>query len=118
MALDPNRWFIIVPNMFGNGLSSSPSNTPPPWHRARFPQIAVRDNVAAQHRLVTEVFGIETPPLVLGWSMGAGQSYQWAVSHPEMVQRILRFCGSALSQAFYRNFVGESARSLPDQLRT
>ena len=30
MALDPARYFIIVPNMLGNGLSSSPSNTPPP----------------------------------------------------------------------------------------
>jgi homoserine O-acetyltransferase/O-succinyltransferase len=30
MALDPAKWFIIVPNMLGNGLSSSPSNTPPP----------------------------------------------------------------------------------------
>jgi hypothetical protein len=31
MALDPARYFIIVPNMLGNGLSSSPSNTPPPY---------------------------------------------------------------------------------------
>ncbi|MEN9266786.1 MAG: hypothetical protein Q6K99_11185, partial [Thermostichales cyanobacterium BF4_bins_65] len=23
--LDPGRWFIIIPNMLGNGLSSSPS---------------------------------------------------------------------------------------------
>ncbi|WP_240437509.1 hypothetical protein [Sciscionella marina] len=30
MALDPERYFIIIPNMFGNGLSSSPSNTPAP----------------------------------------------------------------------------------------
>ena len=30
LALDPANWFIIVPNMLGNGLSSSPSNTPPP----------------------------------------------------------------------------------------
>jgi homoserine O-acetyltransferase len=94
MALDPERWFVIVPNMLGNGLSSSPSNTPPPYDRARFPDVNVRDNVAAQHRLVTEVFGIERLPLVLGWSMGAGQTYQWAVSHPEMVERILPFCGS------------------------
>ncbi|GAA5140561.1 hypothetical protein GCM10023320_78370 [Pseudonocardia adelaidensis] len=104
-ALDPNRWFIIVPNMLGNGLSSSPSNTPPPWDRARFPQIAVRDNVAAQHRLVTEVFGIEKLALVLGWSMGAGQTYQWAVSHPEMVQRILPFCGSARTAPHNRVFL-------------
>ena len=95
MALDPSRWFIIVPNMLGNGLSSSPSNTPPPYDRARFPRITVRDNVESQYRLVTEVFGISTLPLVLGWSMGAGQTYQWAVSHPEMVQRMLPFCGSS-----------------------
>ena len=36
MALDPAEYFIIVPNMLGNGLSSSPSNTPPPYDRARF----------------------------------------------------------------------------------
>lgn len=95
MALDPERWFIIVPNMLGNGLSSSPSNTPPPYDRARFPLINVRDNVETQYRLVTEHFGIERLALVTGWSMGAGQTYQWAVSHPEMVQRMLPFCGSS-----------------------
>jgi homoserine O-acetyltransferase len=95
MALDPAEWFIIVPNMLGNGLSSSPSNTPPPHDRARFPRVNVRDNVQSQYRLVTEHFGIERLALVLGWSMGAGQTYQWAVSHPEMVARALPFCGSS-----------------------
>lgn len=95
MALDPAEWFIIVPNMLGNGLSSSPSNTPPPHDRVRFPRINVRDNVQSQYRLVTEHFGIERLALVLGWSMGAGQTYQWAVSHPEMVPRALPFCGSS-----------------------
>ncbi|MFP5361587.1 MAG: alpha/beta fold hydrolase [Thermoleophilia bacterium] len=95
MALDPAEYFIIVPNMLGNGLSSSPSNTPPPYDRARFPKITVLDNVTVQHRLVTEHFGIETLALVTGWSMGAGQTYQWAVSHPDMVQRACPFCGSS-----------------------
>jgi homoserine O-acetyltransferase len=95
MALDPSRWFIIVPNMLGNGLSTSPSNTPPPYDKARFPKVTVYDNVAVQHRLVTEKFGIETLKLVTGWSMGAGQTYQWAVSHPEMVERACPFCGSS-----------------------
>jgi len=95
MALDPARYFIIVPNMLGNGLSSSPSNTPPPYDAARFPEVTAYDNVAAQHRLVTERFGIERLALVTGWSMGAGQTYQWAVSHPDMVQRACPFCGSS-----------------------
>ncbi|MPY60730.1 alpha/beta fold hydrolase [Streptomyces spongiae] len=94
MALDPDEYFIIVPNMLGNGLSSSPSNTPPPYDRARFPRITVYDQIEAQHKLVTEEFGIERIALVTGWSMGAGQTFQWAVSYPEMVERIAPFCGS------------------------
>jgi len=99
MALDPARYFIVVPNMLGNGLSSSPSNTPPPYDRARFPRVTFYDQVEAQHKLVTS-FGIETLPLVTGWSMGAGQTYQWAVSHPEMVQRACPFCGSSKTSEY------------------
>jgi homoserine O-acetyltransferase len=95
MALDPATSFIIVPNMLGNGLSTSPSNNPPPYNGPRFPQVTFYDNVELQHRLVTEQFGIEVLELVTGWSMGAGQSFQWGVSHPEMVKRICPFCGAA-----------------------
>lgn len=35
MTLDPSKYFMIVPNMLGKGLSSSPSNLPPPYDRAR-----------------------------------------------------------------------------------
>jgi homoserine O-acetyltransferase len=68
MALDPNEYFIIVPNMLGNGLSSSPSNTPPPYNQARFPDVTFYDQVQQQHKLVTEKFGIATLPLVTGSS--------------------------------------------------
>ncbi|MBF2088588.1 MAG: alpha/beta fold hydrolase [Synechococcales cyanobacterium K44_A2020_017] len=95
MGLDPDKYFIIIPNMMGNGLSSSPSNMPQPYDKSRFPHVTFYDNVAMQHRLVTEQFGIEKIALVIGWSMGAGQTYQWAVSYPDMVERILPFCGSA-----------------------
>jgi homoserine O-acetyltransferase len=52
---------------------------------------------------VTERFGIQRLQLVTGWSMGGGQTYQWAVSYPEMVPRILPFCGSARTSR--HNFV-------------
>ena len=103
MALDPGKYFIIVPNMLGNGLSSSPSNTPAPYDKARFPRVTVLDNVGAQHRLVTEHFGIEKLALVVGYSMGAQQTFQWGASYPEMVERILPFCGS--SRTSPHNFV-------------
>jgi len=95
MALDPEKYFIIIPNMLGNGLSSSPSNTPAPFDGPRFPLVTVRDNVLLQHRLVTELFGITTLALVTGHSMGAQQSFQWAALFPDMVQRVAPFCGSA-----------------------
>jgi homoserine O-acetyltransferase/O-succinyltransferase len=94
-ALDPTRWFIIVPNMFGNGLSSSPSNTPSPLDRAAFPNVTLYDNVVCQHRLVTEHLGIDRVKLVMGFSMGAQQAFQWSALYPEMVQAIAPLCGSA-----------------------
>jgi len=95
MALDPRDYFIIVPNLLGNGLSSSPSNTPPPFDRAHFPQVTIYDNVKFQHRLVTEAFGIEKIALVVGWSMGGIQAFQWGASYPDMVERIAPFAGVA-----------------------
>ncbi|WP_168122580.1 alpha/beta fold hydrolase [Paenibacillus sp. HB172176] len=95
MALDPERYFIIVPNLLGNGLSSSPSNTPPPFEGAKFPEVTVYDNIAFQHRLVTEKFGIQEIALVLGWSLGGLQAFQWGASYPDMVKRLASFAGAA-----------------------
>ncbi|VTZ51445.1 Hydrolase alpha/beta [Methylocella tundrae] len=95
MALDPRKYFVIVPNMFGNGLSTSPSNAPEPYNQARFPNVTAYDNVRQQYRLVTEKFGIESLELVTGWSMGALQTYHWGALYPDMVKRILPFAGSA-----------------------
>jgi homoserine O-acetyltransferase/O-succinyltransferase len=90
--LDPDRWFIVIPNMFGGGLSTSPSNLQDPG--APF-QVSHHDNVAAQDRLLREVFGVEELALVYGWSMGAQQAYHWAVTHPQRVRRVAALCGTA-----------------------
>lgn len=103
MGLDPDKYFIIVPALFGNGESSSPNNTPAPQNGPRFPNVTMYDNVAAQHKLVTEHFGIEHLRLVLGWSMGAGQTYQWGVQYPDMMDGLIPFCGSAKTSP--NNFV-------------
>lgn len=95
MALDPDKYFIIIPNMFGNGLSSSPSNTPEPYNAARFPKVTAYDNVTAQHRLVTEHFGISHLRMVTGWSMGALQTFHWGAMYPDMMDLLAPFCGSA-----------------------
>lgn len=94
-ALDPERHFILVPNLLGNGLSSSPSNTPPPFDRARFPRVTIHDNVMLQRRLAAELFGIDRLALAVGWSMGAQQAYHWAALFPDKVERLCAIGGSA-----------------------
>src|SRR6187431_3371893 len=93
-ALDPADWFVVIPNLFGNGVSSSPSNHPT-QPGAAFPRLTLLDNVRAQQRLLSECFGIERVALALGWSMGAQQAYHHAALFPERVARLLAVCGSA-----------------------
>ena len=94
-SLDPDRYFIIATDMFSNGLSSSPSNTPPPFDGPRFPRVSIRDNVRAGYRLLTEEFGIDRLFAIVGFSMGAQQALQWAVSYPDYMTNIVPYCGSA-----------------------
>jgi homoserine O-acetyltransferase len=112
--LDPGKYFIILPGQFANGFSSSPSNTPPPFNGGGFPHVTIGDDVRAQHRLVTEMFGLERLELVLGWSMGAEQTYEWAVRFPDMVKRALPFAGTARTTAHDYLFV----RSHEDALKS
>ncbi len=96
LALDPAKYFIVATDMFQNGLSSSPSNTPPPFDGPHFPAISIRDNVTAGYRLLTEEFGLTHIKAVIGFSMGAQQAFQWAVSHPDFMDKAIGIAGSAV----------------------
>lgn len=93
--LDPSQYFIIQPAQLGSGFGASPSTLGPPYGAGAFPPVSVADDVAAQHRLVREHLGIERLALVSGWSMGGMQTYEWAVRHPEMVERAVIFAANA-----------------------
>ncbi|MBN9488198.1 MAG: alpha/beta fold hydrolase [Alphaproteobacteria bacterium] len=92
-CLDPSRYFIVIPNMFTNGLSSSPSNTPD--FKTTSPGVTTYDNVMQQRRLMNELFGVDRVKMVYGWSMGAQQAYHWAALCGDAVERIVVNCGSA-----------------------
>ena len=98
-AIDPARHFIVSVNLMGNGYSSSPDNTPPPFDGPRFPTVTLYDNIRAQHDLITGQLRVKEIALVTGWSMAGCQSFQWAAQYPEMVGAILPFCGSAKTSA-------------------
>ena len=93
--LDPSRYFIIQPGQFGSGVGSSPSNTEAPFNGSAFPSVSIADDVRAQHALVSDHFGISWLELVSGWSMGAQQTYEWAVRYPEMVERAMPLAATA-----------------------
>ncbi|NUN66580.1 alpha/beta fold hydrolase [Pseudanabaena biceps] len=115
--LDPTNWFVVIPNMFGNGLSSSPSNCPECGLAEQEFWFSHWDNVRAQEQLLREVFGIEKIALVYGWSMGAQQAYHWAALYPDRVERIAALCGTAKTTDHNRIFL-QSLRSALTSDRT
>jgi homoserine O-acetyltransferase len=84
-----------VPDMFTNGLSTSPSNCAPPFDGMNFPLVTTYDNVVAQHRLLTEHFGATGVELAMGFSMSGQQAFHWGALYPDFVKRICSICGSA-----------------------
>jgi homoserine O-acetyltransferase/O-succinyltransferase len=107
--LDPTRWFVIIPNMFGNGLSTSPSNSDCGLVEQGF-WFSHFDNVRVQQKLLQETFQIEELALTYGWSMGAQQAYHWGTLFPDRVRRVAALCGTARTTDHNRIFL-ESLRS-------
>ncbi len=88
--LDTDRWFVVIPNMFGNG---------------RWPEFTHWDNIHAQKRLLEEKFGVEKLAMVYGWSMGAQQALHWGAVFPDLVARICAVCGSARTSPHNKVFL-------------
>ncbi|HTN11020.1 MAG TPA: alpha/beta fold hydrolase [Acetobacteraceae bacterium] len=105
--LDPTRWFIVIPNMFSNGLSSGAAETPD------YPAVVSGwDLIQSQRRMLAELWGITRLAAVYGFSMGAQQAYHWAALCPEMVQRAFVLCGSARTAVHNRVFLSGLLRTL------
>ena len=97
-ALNPERYFIVVVDQIGSGLSISPHNADganAEIAMSKFPKVRIGDDVVAQERLLREQFGIERLALVTGGSMGAQQTYEWAVRFPDRVLRAAPLAGTA-----------------------
>jgi homoserine O-acetyltransferase len=106
-VLDPTRWFVVVPDMFSNGRSSSAADDD------GFPAlVTMADNVRAQHRLLTEHLDVREVACAYGFSMGAGQAYHWAAMYPDLVRRAVIVCGSARTSLHNRVFLSGLLRIL------
>ncbi|ARJ05614.1 homoserine O-acetyltransferase [Humibacter sp. BT305] len=101
LPLDTDRWFVVAPNMLGGCQGTTgPSSIAPDgveWG-ARFPYTTIRDQVAAQ-RAVAQHLGITRWAAVVGGSMGGMHALEWAVTHPEEVERLAVIAAPAASSA-------------------
>ncbi|KAI1663229.1 Homoserine acetyltransferase family protein [Pyrenophora tritici-repentis] len=70
-----------------------------------FPEVLFYDNVRAQYELVSKHLGVKHARAVLGWSMGAGQTYQWATQYPDFMDIAVPFCGSAKTSLHNQVFI-------------
>ncbi|WP_079032092.1 homoserine O-acetyltransferase MetX [Streptomyces specialis] len=101
-ALDPDRWFVVAPNVLGGCQGSTgPASPRPdggrPWGGA-FPRLTQRDQVAAEAELA-DALGIGAWALVIGGSMGGMRALEWAVSLPHRVRSLLLLACPAAASA-------------------
>lgn len=100
-VLDPADWFIVAPNMLGGCQGSTgPASIAPDgaeWG-PRFPYLSIRDQVEAQ-RLFADAIGVNRWAGVIGGSMGGMQALEWAVTHPDRVERVAILAAPPISSA-------------------
>lgn len=103
---DPDRWFVVIPDQFSNGVSSSAADDP------AYPSlVTAADNVRAQ-RVLLDHLGVRRVAAAYGFSMGAIQSYHWAALYPDLVERAIIVCGSARTAVHNKVFLSGLLRVL------
>ncbi|SDT01774.1 homoserine O-acetyltransferase MetX [Microlunatus soli] len=99
--IDTDRWYVVAANILGGCQGSTgPSSVAPdgaPWG-SRFPELTVRDQVAAEVALADEL-SIDSWAAVIGGSAGGMRALEWAIEHPQRVQRLLLLASSAQASA-------------------
>ncbi|HEU0102616.1 MAG TPA: homoserine O-acetyltransferase [Mycobacteriales bacterium] len=100
-ALDPDRWWVVAPNVLGGCQGTTGPGSPAPDGRAwggRWPALTVRDQVETERR-VADLLGVRRWALVVGGSMGGYRGLEWAVTHPDRVARLAAIATTAAASA-------------------
>ena len=98
-VVDSGKYFVILVDSIGNGISTSPSNSAA-QPRMKFPNFTIRDMVESEHRFLTENLQIAHLHAVMGVSMGGMQTFEWAVAHPDFMDLSIPIVGSPQSTSY------------------
>src|SRR5260370_1961520 len=98
-VVDTNKYFVVLVDAIGNGVSSSPSNSKR-QPLMKYPKFTIRDMVEAEHRLCTDVLHLSHLHAVLGISMGGMQAFEWVLTYPHLMDVGIPMSSSPQSTSF------------------
>jgi homoserine O-acetyltransferase len=96
--IDTERYYVIFLDALGLWGAGKPSD----GLGLRFPQYSILDCVQANYRLIRDHLKVSRVRLATGASMGAIQSYLWALMHPGIVEAIMPMGGVTETDASLR----------------
>jgi homoserine O-acetyltransferase len=91
--IDTAKFYAIAFDSLGDGVSSSPSNSPK-QPGPEFPFFTLEDSARAQYRVATEVLHLTHIHAAIGLSMGAHQVFAWAMLYPKFLDSAVSIVGS------------------------
>jgi homoserine O-acetyltransferase len=98
-VVDSGKYFVILVDAIGNGVSTSPSNSKAQRWMA-FPEFTIRDMVESEYRLATETFHLSHLRAVMGISMGGMQTFEWTIAYPDFMDLAIPMAGSPQSTSY------------------
>jgi homoserine O-acetyltransferase len=98
-VVDSTRYFVILVDAIGDGITTSPSNSKS-QPLLKFPEFTIRDMVESEHRLATEVLHLPRLRAVMGLSMGGMQTFEWGIAYPDFMDLLIPIVGSPQSTSY------------------
>jgi homoserine O-acetyltransferase len=102
-VVDTSKYFVVLVDAIGNGISTSPSNSKA-QPLMKFPRFTIRDMVETERRLCTEVLDLKHLHAVIGISMGGMQAFEWVAAYPDFMDLGIPMAGSPQSTSYDKLF--------------